>query len=80
MAKLNRNDGLALLQLFVKAQNNVKGEALDLIKFRIQGEQVKIFEKRIKDREQYVRKIFHDALVNGEIIEAVRPEELSRMK
>lgn len=84
MAKLTKDESVELLKVFVRAQNSLKGCALDLARVAFpetsDDRQFKQFEKTIKDKESAIRNVFREALVEAGIIEFVDNKELFTMK
>jgi len=84
VAKLTKEESVALLKVFVRAQNALKGCALDLGRAAFpptpEDRQFTQFEKTVKDKESALRNVFRGALVEAGVIEAVSNEELFNMK
>ncbi|MDE2107114.1 MAG: hypothetical protein KGL39_58445 [Patescibacteria group bacterium] len=80
MAQLSKGDAHTLMMGFVRMQNYLKGEALDMLKLRCTDNQFDLCSKKIKDKEQALRKLFHDTLVRGNLIDPLDNNELVSMK
>lgn len=82
MAKLTADQTLTLLRLFVRSNNLLKGQALDLARVAFaQERQYDQFKKTLKDKESGLRKAFVDALVSAGLTDdPVALEELARMR
>ena len=80
MAKLNKEETLALTRIFVRAQNLLKGCALDTLRMVApetpEDRQFTAMTKAVKDKEQALRKVFMSALVEAGISEELSNEEL----
>ncbi len=84
MARLSREESLALVRVFVRAQNSIKGQALDQARmaFPVQenDRQFVQFEKSLKDKEGSLRLVFLKAMVEAELIEELTNAEIFEMK
>ncbi len=81
MATLSHEDSRAIARLFVRSQNLLKGEALDLFEVAVpNNRQQQAAKKTLKDRESGLRKLFFEALVNMGITEPLSPAELQELR
>lgn len=82
MVKLDKDQTLALARIYVRAQNLLKGEALDQARACLSNDrQFEQFKKIIKGKESGLRKGFMDALVAaGLVAEPLTEDELARLK
>jgi len=80
MARLNHQESLAFVRAFVRGQNLLKGQALDLARVALppteSDRQFIQFEKTMKDKESSLRGTFVKAMVDMGIIEELTNEEL----
>jgi hypothetical protein len=82
MARLNKEESLALARVFVRAQNSIKGTALDCLRMAmpaVPGESDRQFnqvEKTVKDKESSIRGVFLKAMVDAGVIEELTNEEI----
>ena len=82
MAKLTKDQTLALARIFVRAQNILKGRALDQARACLASDrQFDQFKKTIKDGEFGLRQGFMEALVQAGLTDdPVAPSEMAGLK
>lgn len=84
MAKLTRDESVALLRLFIRGQNELKGVALDMARAAFpetpEDRQFTQFQKTLKDRESGLRNVFREVLVEAGVIEHIDNADLFGMK
>ena len=84
MAKLTKAESTAILRLFIRSQNILKGKALDMARLAFpvskEDRQHREFQKTLRGLEATLRRNFIDSLLESGIIEAVPQDELSTYK
>jgi len=83
---LNAKEAETLLRLMVRAQNKVKGRAIDFARLAVEevkggtDRQFKAFTSEIKNYEQGLRKAMAQSLVDAGLIESFSEYDLSQWK
>ena len=84
MARLTREESLALARVIVRAGNNLKGRLIDQARMAFpetkEDRQFKQFAKSAKDTESSIRHATIKALVEAGVMESLTNMEIHNMK